>query len=255
MRILVLVVVLTLAAGFAAAATGSKEDTHILPAYTYQPVNDPMQAVSQALSKAKETNKRLLVVLGATWCHDSMGLAKRFSMETLHPIIQQHYETVFVDVGFLNDRRDITQRFGYATYFATPTVLIVEPQEEKLINFDTVKKWGFADSVDLQEYIEYFSGFTTTEHQHPLVQPDAAVLAFANREAARLQNAYDLLGPLLQEDEQGIQNEDFMPLWQEVRRFRFSLQNDIVDLAKEPTDEKQHVFPEYGPFSWESIEK
>jgi hypothetical protein len=68
----------------------------------FQPSEDSIAEVQQALSRAEESDRLVLVVLGANWCHDSRALASRLYTPPLADVIQQHYELVFVDVGFLD---------------------------------------------------------------------------------------------------------------------------------------------------------
>ena len=53
----------------------------------YVSSDHPMDDVQKALVKAKSSNKLLLIVMGAQWCHDSRGLAKNFENE--EPYIHQ----------------------------------------------------------------------------------------------------------------------------------------------------------------------
>ncbi|MEC8419069.1 MAG: thioredoxin family protein, partial [Pseudomonadota bacterium] len=113
--LLIFIVTLLLLSGCGATQSGID--------YKYSPTANPLNKVVHAQSEAFKQNKLLLVVLGAQWCHDSTGLAKRFSSNEMQRILTPHYETVFVDVGMLEDRRNITERFNYPIYYATPTVM------------------------------------------------------------------------------------------------------------------------------------
>ena len=74
-------------------------------------------------------------------------------------VIQQGYENLFIDVGHYKDKRDITQRFGYPTIFATPTVLIIDPSSETLLNLDTLIRFNNADAIPIEGYVDYFTDF------------------------------------------------------------------------------------------------
>lgn len=183
------------------------------PQYTYEASATAYDDVVNAQKSALENGKLLLVVLGAQWCHDSTGLAKRFQTQEMQPILTSHYETIFVDVGLLEDRRAITQRFDYPTYYATPTVMIVDPASSALLNRASMAIWGRADSIALADYVDYFSKFAQLSDKQKLPmmnwQADPQVAAYDTQHAARLQKAYDLLGPLLQKDIAGEPPEGF----------------------------------------------
>ena len=82
----------------------------------FQPSVDAFSDVQRALSRADNNDRLALVVLGANWCHDSRALASRLHRTPLGELIQQHYELVFVDVGFLDKGREVLQQFGVAHF-------------------------------------------------------------------------------------------------------------------------------------------
>lgn len=235
------------------------------PQYTYEASATAYDDVVNAQKSALENGKLLLVVLGAQWCHDSTGLAKRFQTQEMQPILTSHYETIFVDVGLLEDRRAITQRFDYPTYYATPTVMIVDPASSALLNRASMAIWGRADSIALVDYVDYFTKFAQLSDKQKLPmmnwQVDPQVAAYDTQHAARLQKAYDLLGPLLQKDIAGEPPEGFYDLWKEVRGYRSDLQETMVKRAETQLEQNDNgkadaqVAPalrHYHPFSWES---
>jgi len=93
----------------------------------YLPSDDSMAAVASVIASAKQSNKLALVILGANWCHDSRGLASRFHLEPMKTLIDESYEVIFVDVGYLNKGRNLIESLGSPAYYATPTVLIIDP--------------------------------------------------------------------------------------------------------------------------------
>ena len=106
-------------------------------------------------------NRHALVVLGANWCHDSRAFAARLNRSPLAEIIQQHYELVLVDVGYLNKGRDVVQQLGVAHYYATPTVLIVDPSNMHVLNNEDRHMWGNAHSIGMVKSVEYFERWAT----------------------------------------------------------------------------------------------
>jgi hypothetical protein len=57
-------------------------------------------------------------------------------------LIQQHYELVFVDVGFLDKGRGVVQQFDVPHFYATPTVLIIDPSSGALLNDEDHHIWA-----------------------------------------------------------------------------------------------------------------
>lgn len=123
---------------------------------------DAMLDVDAALDLAQRSGKRVLLVLGANWCHDSRGLAGKFEDPALADLIDQHYELVWVDVGRRDRNLHVAMRFGVAQLLGTPTVLILSPEGE-LLNADSVHDWRTADSKPFDETFEYFQAFSGGE--------------------------------------------------------------------------------------------
>jgi hypothetical protein len=223
----------------------------------YQPSNTPMQDVQTALESAKSANKLLLVVMGAQWCHDSTGLVDKFADEKLQRVLSTNYYTVFVDVGYYNDLSHITQRFEQAHYYATPTVMIINPQTERLINASDMNIWGFADSLPLTDYLDYFNRYANNKPYvyRPIpAKHIAKINTFEKTNARRLTAAYQILIPNLQlEDNTGAASDLFITQWLDVKRYRTSLQKDIQALRQQAINEPDTVleFPSYRAFSWE----
>ncbi len=217
----------------------------------------PYQDVQKALTAARLANKKLLVIMGAQWCHDSRGLAKQFATPQMTNILNDYYQTIYLDVGYFNDLRPITQRFGQAHYFATPTVMIIDAESEKLINADSMQIWGAADSLPLSKYEAYFSTYgqqTIFTQEHVPEHHAQLIEVFKQQQANRLTNAYQLLVPaMVKEDATGEYDEDFMIKWREIRTYRTSLQEDIQALYQQAiaSPDKSITLPEYPAFSWE----
>ncbi|MEH6756049.1 MAG: thioredoxin family protein [Parasphingorhabdus sp.] len=112
-----------------------------------------------ALARAAATNKRVLLVMGANWCHDSRGLAGWFSQPRFADMLSSKYETVYVDVGHRDRNIDIAQRFGIEAITGTPTVLVLDPQGT-LLNPASAPSWRNAASRDEEDIFVYFDQFT-----------------------------------------------------------------------------------------------
>lgn len=226
----------------------------------YQSTKHPMINVDKGLELAKANNKKLLLVMGAQWCHDSRGLAENFSAPEMLLILNQHYQVVFIDVGYFNDLRQISQRFGQAHYFATPTVMIIDPQSERLLNAQTMHIWGGADSIAFDEYKSYFTKYTSTQDDtfsQLSVEHKRTIENFKTKQANRLMQAYQILIPdMVKQDETGKYTDEFITRWNEVKQFRMSLQRDIVNLYEAANGHAQMslAIPQYDSFSWESVD-
>jgi thiol-disulfide isomerase/thioredoxin len=230
----------------------------------YQPSDDPLADVQQALGRAEDNNRRTLVVLGANWCHDSRALAARLHRPPLAELIQEHYELVFVDVGFYEIDIEVVQQFGIAQYYATPTVLIVDPSNGTLVNDGDRHIWSNAYKIDMAESVRYFEKWVTHDadavtDSARLQQLYAEIDRFEQQQAERVAAGYAVVGPMLEATVAGNRPEDFDARWDELANFRTAIPDAIRELRDEAQrrvsageDDIELAYPEYPLLSWES---
>ena len=116
--------------------------------------------IAMAFARALMARKRVLLILGANWCHDSRGLAGWFETPRFADMIAAHYELVYVDVGSpqTGDGRnlEIARRFGIEEMTGTPNVLILSPFGD-VLNADTARTWNDAASRSEDDIYAYFA--------------------------------------------------------------------------------------------------
>ena len=162
MKHLVLAVVLAIAApGVAAAAPLSTSSTHP-EAKLYDATRDARADVAAALTRAKASNKRVILVMGANWCHDSKALAGWFESARFKAMLTPLYEIVYIDVGKPQKREgrniEIAREFGIKKIKGTPTVLILSP-DGALLNKRDAPTWRNAASQSEDAIFAYFAEF------------------------------------------------------------------------------------------------
>ena len=105
---------------------------------------DAMADVDAALERAAKGGKRVLLVMGANWCHDSRALAGWLETPRFQALVEAEYELVFVNVGLpqTGDGHNlgIAHRFGLEEPEGTPNVLVLTPSGT-LVNADTATTW------------------------------------------------------------------------------------------------------------------
>ena len=231
----------------------------------YRPSENALAEVRMAVSRAADNDRRALVVLGANWCHDSRALASRLHQAPLSELIQQHYELVFVDIGFYELDRNTMQQLGVAHYYATPTVLVVDPSNGEPINNNDRHIWGNAYNIDMSTSVQYFDTWaakvsvasSSKESAEPL-KLFAEIDQFEQQLAERLVGGYATVGPMLRATVGGNRPEDFDASWDELRDFRMAIPKAIRELRQEAQRRAsagerdiQLVFPDYPLMSWE----
>lgn len=137
-------------------ACATTPDTAPAPVRAAHPEARPFSAaadaraeVDAALARAGASEKRVLLVLGANWCHDSTALAGWLETPQFAALIAAHYELVFVDVGVPQTGEGvnlgIAQRFGLAELTGTPALLVLTA-DGRAVNLDTAASWRNAAS-------------------------------------------------------------------------------------------------------------
>jgi hypothetical protein len=233
----------------------------------FQSSDDPLAAVASKRNSALQSGKLLLVVMGANWCHDSRALATRLHKKPLKAIVNENYEIVYVDVGYLDKGRDVINSLGPPVYYATPTVLVIDPVSGLLVNEQNMHQWGDAANISMEESIEYFQLMADTDleslRSSNEIGPELQRLrleidAFEQIQAERLYQAYEILGPMLEADARGERDKFSNKLWDEVRKFRLKVALDVNELSSEAQrqvaagdNDIRLNYPTYPAFSWE----
>lgn len=236
--------------------------------HVYLPSDNPLADVDAVLVRAKVENKLALIVMGANWCHDSRALASRLQKPKLQPIIEKNYELEFIDVGYLDTGMEVITRFGQPVIYGTPTVLIIDPQSEQVINFDSSPRWRNAHSISMKDTVAYFSQMAAirSNHDNEPVSPQLEVLqseivAFERAQSERLYEAFAVVGPMLKLYEQDNAPDEFDDYWKSLAKMRAQITDDLAELRTEArrrsgTGETNIVlsYPEYPAFAWEQAQ-
>ena len=124
---------------------------------------DATAAVDAAFSRAKLSGKRVVIVMGANWCHDSRALAGWFETPRFAEMLKERYEIVYVDAGTPQRKgqgrnQHLIARFGGQRQKNTPYVMILSP-DGKLLNRKDARSWRDAASRSEDEIYALFAIF------------------------------------------------------------------------------------------------
>lgn len=118
-------------------------------ARAYGVSDNAMADVEAALARAAASGKRVLLVMGANWCHDSRALAGWLETPRFAALLAERYELVFVNVGMPQTgdghNLDVARRFGLEDFPGTPALLVLTA-EGRAVNLDTAASWRDAAS-------------------------------------------------------------------------------------------------------------
>jgi thiol-disulfide isomerase/thioredoxin len=127
---------------------------------------DAQADVDQALQRAGGNGKMVLLVMGANWCHDSIGLAGWFDTPRFAAMLGERYEIVYVDVGVPQTGHgrnlDIAKRFGIKKLRNTPLVMLLSAKGKLLNSKKDAISWRNAGSRSEADIYRYFSEFTAS---------------------------------------------------------------------------------------------
>lgn len=144
-------VLLIVAAALAVTACASVPAPATKPwpeARPYQVSDTASADVDAALARARQSDKRVLLVMGANWCSDSRALAGWLATDRFVDLIQRKYELVYVDIGMPGPDRpngEIARRFGVPALPGSPNVLVLM-NDGTLVNPTTATTWRNAET-------------------------------------------------------------------------------------------------------------
>ncbi len=108
-----------------------------------------MVAVDNALSFVKNSDTRVMLVMGSNRCRDSAYFANIIDTPRFVGEITRRYRVVFVDVGTPQTGQgrnlDVARRFGFETIKGTPIVAILDANGT-VLNRKAAPKWRNAAS-------------------------------------------------------------------------------------------------------------
>jgi hypothetical protein len=193
-------------------------------------------------------------------------LAARLHQSPLADVIQQHYELVMVDVGFYEQGREVVQAFGVPQFYATPTVLIIDPGSGQVVDDEDRHMWGDAYRISMSESVDYFEKWAAnqlapdpTADSTQLKQLYVEIDQYEQQMAERVAAGYAVVGPMLAAYKAGNAPEEFDASWDELSAFRNAIPGDVRELREEAQRrvaegeaDIELAYPEYAPLSWES---
>jgi thiol-disulfide isomerase/thioredoxin len=117
--------------------------------------------VAAAKAKAKASGKLLLIDLGGNWCGDCRVLAGVMSFPEMKAFDDAHYVVVAVDVGRFNRNLQIPAHYGITKRLeGVPSLLVVDPNADTLINRDHTAALADARSMTPQALADWLAQWT-----------------------------------------------------------------------------------------------
>jgi len=109
------------------------------------------------LSAAMAEDRRLMIVIGANWCHDTSSFLNKIETNDETGPIRDGFRTMLVDVGAFDTQWEVLlDHYKMPTIYGTPTVLIVDPLSDTILNPISMHRWRNAANEDkstIQEWL------------------------------------------------------------------------------------------------------
>jgi thiol-disulfide isomerase/thioredoxin len=129
--------------------------------YPYGEMRNADADVAAAKAKAKTSNKLLLIDLGGNWCGDCRVLAGVMDLPEVKTFVDKHYVEVSIDVGRFDRNLQIPAHYGITKRLeGVPSVLIVDPKTDKLLNAGRVSALADARSMTPQALADWLAQWT-----------------------------------------------------------------------------------------------
>ncbi len=232
---------------------------------THYPVGRDYEQIGASLDGARARaigqDKLLMVVLGADWCHDSRAFIDHLEDPGFAALIEARYVVERVNVGFFDYVRGVVDRWDIPVIYGTPTVIVVEPVSDTVLNRDSLSHWRSAASMDPADAERYFNEFSPGTPASPgAPSPElAAALAdierFERAQAERIYRAYAVLGAEMRGMGEERPSAEFLKKWDNLAAMRSAITTDLAQLRDSARTQDQAgasdialTFPQYDLF-------
>jgi thiol-disulfide isomerase/thioredoxin len=126
--------------------------------YPYDKQANADAVVAKARAEARKNGKLLLIDLGGNWCGDCRILAGTLELPAMKAFMNSHYQVVAVDVGRFERNLQIPARYGFKTRLkGVPTLLVVDPKTDKLLNPNDVFALSSAGDMSPQALADWLA--------------------------------------------------------------------------------------------------
>jgi thiol-disulfide isomerase/thioredoxin len=126
--------------------------------YPYDQDANANAAVAKARAEARKRGTLLLIDLGGNWCGDCRVLAGTLELPGVKAFMDKHYTLVMVDVGRFERNLQVPAHYGFHTRLkGVPTLLVVDPRTDRLLNRDNVFALSSAGDMSPQALADWLA--------------------------------------------------------------------------------------------------
>jgi thioredoxin 1 len=114
---------------------------------------DAKAEIVEAVHRAKDARKRVLVVFGGNWCYDCHVLEEAFHSPEISPTIEKSFEVVHVDIGQMDKNLDVAKQYDVPMDRGVPAIAVLESDGKLLFSqkrgeFEAARSMAPEDILD-----------------------------------------------------------------------------------------------------------
>ena len=132
--------------------------------YGYDPDADPAATYQQAIERAGQQGKLVLLVFGSEWCPDCRSLNKKMGEPPLNETVQQNFIVAHVDIGNWDKNMAFTEQFGEPVGKGIPSIAIIDA-DKTVLYVSEAGEFASARSTDLASLDNWFRDRLATIRQ------------------------------------------------------------------------------------------
>ncbi len=122
----------------------------------YRDEADARAEIKDALAKASQEHKRILIVFGANWCYDCHVLDLAFQRPDIAPLLEENYIVVHVDIGEGDKNQDVMKDYDVPPERGIPAAAVLD-SDGKLLFSQKKGEFEKARSLAPDEVIEFLN--------------------------------------------------------------------------------------------------
>ena len=104
----------------------------------YDPAADAEKAIEEAVVKAGNENKQVMIQVGGNWCPWCIKLHNYFNdNDTVKTLLSENYIYVMVNYSKENKNEEVMERLEYPQRFGFPILVILDAKGNRLHTQDT----------------------------------------------------------------------------------------------------------------------
>jgi thiol-disulfide isomerase/thioredoxin len=116
--------------------------------------------LARAAAQARREHKLLLVDLGGNWCGDCRILAGTLELPNIRRFVDAHYVVATVDTGRMDKNLQVPGRYGVDKLSGVPSVLVIDPSDDRLVNQGHVPALADARHMSPQALADWLAQWT-----------------------------------------------------------------------------------------------